>query len=135
MASPTAIVVGGDRDYPPYEFLDKNGQPAGYNVDLTRAIAEVMGMKVEFRFGGWSEMRTALHGRHRSTCCRGCPTRRSGPRSLDFSPPHTIVNHAIFARKETPPVSTLEELRGKKVIVFTDGIMHDYLVRSASARI
>jgi polar amino acid transport system substrate-binding protein len=40
------IIVGGDRDYPPYEFLDKNGNPAGYNVELTRAIAEVMGIKV-----------------------------------------------------------------------------------------
>ena len=25
-----AIIVGGDRDYPPYEFIDKDGQPAGY---------------------------------------------------------------------------------------------------------
>ena len=54
------VIVGGDRDYPPYEFLDQNGQPAGYNVDLTRAIAEVMGMRVEFRLGAWDEMRTAL---------------------------------------------------------------------------
>ncbi|MHB8709653.1 MAG: ATP-binding protein, partial [Desulfuromonadales bacterium] len=47
--------------------------------------------------------------------------------TLAFSPPHTIVNHAIFARKETPPVSSFEELRGKEVIVFKDGIMHDTL--------
>src|SRR6266567_5725080 len=51
------VIVGGDRDYPTYEFIDKSGQPAGYNVELTRAIAEVMGMKVEFRLGSWSEMR------------------------------------------------------------------------------
>ena len=46
VASQPVIIVGGDRDYPPYEFLDQNGQPAGYNVDLTKAIADVMGMKV-----------------------------------------------------------------------------------------
>ncbi len=51
------IVVGGDRDYPPYEFIDRDGRPTGYNVDLTRAIAEVMGVKVEFRFGSWSDAR------------------------------------------------------------------------------
>jgi len=54
------VIVGGDRAYPPYEFIDKDGQPAGYNVDLTKAIAEVMGMKVEFRFGAWSDMRSGL---------------------------------------------------------------------------
>ncbi len=48
---------------------------------------------------------------------------------LDFSPPHTIVHHAIFARRGTPPVASLEELRGKKVIVFRDGIMHDLLLQ------
>lgn len=56
----TRIVVGADPDYPPYEFRDRNGLPAGFNVDLTRAMAEVMGLTVEFRFGTWSEIRSGL---------------------------------------------------------------------------
>jgi signal transduction histidine kinase len=126
VASPTAIVIGGDRDYPPYEFLDKDGKPAGYNVDLSRAIADVMGMQVEFRFGGWSEMRSALM-RGSVDVLQGISYSEDRAKILAFSPPHTIINHAIFARKGTPPVSTLEELRGKEIIVFQDGIMHDYL--------
>jgi polar amino acid transport system substrate-binding protein len=126
VASPTAIVIGGDRDYPPYEFLDKDGKPAGYNVDLSRAIADVMGMQVEFRFGGWSEMRSALM-QGSVDVLQGISYSGDRAKILAFSPPHTIINHAIFARKETLPVSTLEELRGKEIIVFQDGIMHDYL--------
>src|SRR5512146_1885533 len=45
------IVVGGNSNYPPYQFLDKYGQPAGYIVDLTKAIASVRGMQVEIRLG------------------------------------------------------------------------------------
>ena len=41
-----SLLVGGYRDYPPYEFLDKSGKPAGFNVDLTRAVAETMCMQV-----------------------------------------------------------------------------------------
>jgi len=26
------VVVGGDRSYPPYEFIDRDGNPSGYNV-------------------------------------------------------------------------------------------------------
>jgi polar amino acid transport system substrate-binding protein len=126
VASPTAIVIGGDRDYPPYEFLDKDGKPAGYNVDLSRAIADVMGMQVEFRFGGWSEMRSALM-QGSVDVLQGISYSGDRAKILAFSPPHTIINHAIFARKETLPVSTLEELRGKEIIVFQDGIMHDHL--------
>jgi polar amino acid transport system substrate-binding protein len=120
------IVVGADRDYPPYEFIDKNGEPAGYNVDLSRAIARIMGMKVQFRFGGWSEMRSALMDGSVDVL-QGISYSEERAMTLAFSPPHTIVNHAIFARRETPPVSSFEELRGKQVIVFKDGIMHDTL--------
>ncbi|HBA70759.1 MAG TPA: histidine kinase, partial [Geobacter sp.] len=123
---PAAIVIGGDRDYPPYEFLDKNGKPAGYNVELTRAIADVMGMQVEFRFGGWSEMRTALINGSVDVL-QGISYSDDRTRTLSFSPPHTIINHAIFARRDTLPVSSVEELRGKEIVVFRDGIMHDYL--------
>lgn len=120
------IIVGGDRAYPPYEFIDKDGQPAGYNVDLTRAIAMVMGMKVEFRFGGWSEMRTALMNGEIDVL-QGISFSEERLGSITFSPPHTIVHHAIFARKDTPRVNSIGELRGKQIIVFRDGIMHDTL--------
>ncbi|HBA89957.1 MAG TPA: histidine kinase [Geobacter sp.] len=123
---PAAIVVGGDRAYPPYEFIDKDGKPAGYNVDLTRAIAEVMGMKVTFRFGNWSDMRNGLLNGE-IDILQGLSFSEQRARSIDFSPPHTIVHHAIFARKESKPVRTMAELRDKKVIVFQDGIMHERL--------
>ena len=120
------IIVGGDRDYPPYEFLDKHGKPAGYNVDLTRAIADVMGMKVEFRFGGWSEMRNALLDGSVNVL-QGISFSEDRTKTLSFSPPHTIINHAIFARRDTKPINTIEGLRGREIVVFRDGIMHDYL--------
>ena len=120
------IIVGGNRAYPPYEFIDKDGQPAGYDVDLTRAIAEVMGMKVEFRFGDWSDMRDDL-ANGKIDILEGLSYSDERSKSMDFSPPHTIVHHAIFARQEIKPIETMEELRGKKVIVFRDGIMHERL--------
>lgn len=122
------IIVGGDRDYPPYEFLDKNGQPAGYNVDLTRAIAEVMGMRVEFRLGGWDEMRRALAD-GRVDILQGMSFSEERQQEVDFAPPHTVVNHAIFARKGTPPVESLEALRGSSTAMHRSGIMHDTLSR------
>ena len=54
------IVVGGDHYHPPYEFLDDDGEPAGYNVELTQAIAEVMGIEVRIELKPWSEVRRGL---------------------------------------------------------------------------
>jgi len=122
------IIVGGDRDYPPYEFLDSNGKPTGYNVELTRAIAEVMGLQVEFRLGGWSEqLRDLKEGR--IDLLQGISWSEQRAAQIDFTPPHTVVNHAIFARRESPVVSSLAELKGKKVTLHRDGIMHEQLLR------
>jgi polar amino acid transport system substrate-binding protein len=120
------IIVGGDRDYPPYEFLDQSGKPAGYNVELTRAIAEVMGLQVEFRLGGWSEQ---LHDLKlgKIDLLQGISWSEQRAAQIDFTPPHTIVNHAIFARKESPTVSSLADLKGKQVTLHRDGIMHEQL--------
>ena len=123
------IVVGGDRDYPPYEFIDKDGNPAGYNVDLTRAIAKVMGMRVEIRLGGWSGMREALNNEGIDVL-QGMSWSEERTREVGFSLPHTIVNHAIFARLDSAPVNTMEELAGKSVAVHRRGIMHDYLLQT-----
>jgi polar amino acid transport system substrate-binding protein len=125
---PRAVVVGGDRDYPPYEFLDADGRPAGFNVDLTRAIAEVMGMRVEFRLGDWHDVRTALE-RGRIDALQGMSHSEARAAVVDFAPPSTVVNHAIFARDGTPPVSGLAELRGHKVALHQAGIMDDTLTR------
>ncbi len=122
----TRIVVGADPAYPPYEFLDRSGQPAGFNVDLTRAIAEVMGIDLEFRFGSWSEMRAAL-ARGEIDLLQGISWSAARARVLDFAPPHALVHHAIFARRGTPPVASLDALRGKRVVVFGGGILDEIL--------
>lgn len=133
LANAAPIIVGGDRDYPPYEFLDRNGRPTGYNVELTRAIAEVMGLQVEFRLGGWSEQINDLKA-GRIDLLQGVSWSEARAASIDFTPPHTIVNHAIFARKETPAVSSLAELQGKKVTLHRDGIMHEQLIALGYAK-
>src|SRR5690349_2514640 len=131
--APLRVVVGADRDYPPYEFIDRNGQPAGYNVDLTRAIADVMGMTIDFRFGGWAEMRAGLMSGE-IDILQGITFSEARARILDFAPPHAIIQQAIFARTDARPVSSLEDLAGKEVIVFRGGIMDEMVTRRGTAR-
>ena len=47
------IIIGGDHNFPPYEFLDKNGEPTEFTVDLTRALAKAMDLDIEIRLGPW----------------------------------------------------------------------------------
>jgi polar amino acid transport system substrate-binding protein len=42
------IAVGSDLHYPPYNHLDSQGRPAGFDVDLMNALARAVNMKVVY---------------------------------------------------------------------------------------
>jgi arginine transport system substrate-binding protein len=41
--SPDALVVGLQSGYPPFEFMDANGNIVGFDIDVANCIAEEMG--------------------------------------------------------------------------------------------
>jgi PAS domain S-box-containing protein len=50
-ASTRTLVYGGDHEFPPYEYLDEQGRPEGFNIHLVRALAREAGMSIEIRLG------------------------------------------------------------------------------------
>lgn len=123
------IYIGGDKNYPPYEFLNKQGQPDGYNTELTLAIAEIMGIKVHIELGNWDTMRTLLKD-GKLHALQGMIVSEERKQLYQFSPPHAIIHQSIFARVGSPKIAQLTELKGKEVIVQKGGIMHDYLKKT-----
>jgi two-component system sensor histidine kinase EvgS len=122
------IVIGGDHNYPPYEYIDQEGRPAGYNVDLTRAIAAEVGLDIEIRLGPWQEIRNGLaHGEIDALQGMFYSTERD--LTFDFTAPH-VVNHnvSVVRQGEGPPPATPAELAGKRLIVQQGDIMHDFAV-------
>ena len=121
------IVVGGDHNYPPYEFLDEHGQPTGYNVELTRAIAGTVGLEVEIHLDDWNTIREGLKG-DTIDAVQGMFYSADRDLEFDFSQPHTMVDHVAVTRTGTPTPSAIEELTGLRLVVMDGDIMHD-LVR------
>ncbi len=118
------IVVGGDHNYPPYEFLDKNGQPAGLNVDITRAIARRMGLSVDFRLGEWSRIRKGLENGE-IDALQGLFYSVERDKLFDFSLPSSMVQHAIVVRSDSPELFTMQDLAGKTILVQAGDILDD----------
>ncbi|OLQ73004.1 histidine kinase [Photobacterium proteolyticum] len=123
------IRVGGDHNYPPYEFLNEKGEPDGYNTELTLAIAEVMGINVDIQLGGWDEMRHQLETGE-IDALQGMVFSKERAKGYDFSPPHAVIHQSVFTRKGLPTISELTELKDREVIVQSGGIMHDYLLQN-----
>lgn len=123
------IVVGGDYDLPPFEFVDENGEPAGLSVDIVRAVARVMNLDVEFRMGSWREVRDALI-RGEVDVLQSIAYSAERDQSLDFSPPHTTAYLVPVVRRGVQVPKSVSELGGKRIAVVDGGIAREFLTQA-----
>ncbi|MDT8419207.1 MAG: transporter substrate-binding domain-containing protein [Desulfuromonadales bacterium] len=124
------VVIGGDHNYPPYEYLDKSGIPTGYNVDLSQAVARVMGMDIEIRLGSWGTMRKALADGEIDVLM-GMAHTEERVAEVDFSIPHAKVHQSIWVRNGNVSIKTVRDLTDKEVIVMKGSVMHDFMLERA----
>ncbi|WDP90105.1 MAG: transporter substrate-binding domain-containing protein [Desulfobacter sp.] len=119
------LLVKGDYKYPPYEFLDENGQPSGFNVDITRAVAREMGMDIRIVLGPWNQVRQELES-GKIDALMGMFNTPERDKKVDFSIPHFIASYAVFVRAGSP-IKSLDQARGKTILVQEGDLGHDYI--------
>ncbi|EFL77633.1 amino acid ABC transporter substrate-binding protein [Actinobacillus pleuropneumoniae] len=54
------ITVGTEGTYAPFTYHDASGKLTGYDVEVTRAVAEKLGVKVDFKETQWDAMLAGL---------------------------------------------------------------------------
>jgi len=124
-AAEPVLVIGDDLDYPPYSFLDEQGEPAGFSVELARAVAEEMGYRAEFRPGTWQDTVEALE-KGDIDVISGMFYSPARARRFAFSVKHSVARGDVFVRRETV-VESLEDLRGHMVVVQDGDIVGETL--------
>jgi ABC-type amino acid transport substrate-binding protein len=118
------LVVGGDHQNPPFEFLQQ-GAPTGFNVELIRAVADELGADLVIRLQPWAKARRALE-QEQVDVLTGMYYSDQRSQKIDFSLPHTMVTMGLYVRNDSP-IQSIEDIRGKEVIVQRGDIIDDYL--------
>lgn len=129
LLKPETIVVGGDYCYQPYEFLDKKGNPAGYNVDLIKAIAHIMQVNIEIQLDEWSYIKSKAQAGE-IDLLQGLFYSEERAKTFDFSTPHKIVQFTIFVRKGEPLIKSSQGLKHKAIVIQNGDVMHDYVIEN-----
>ena len=121
---PDTVVYGGDQAFPPYEFLNKNGKPEGFNIDLIRAIAKKMGFKVKIKLGPWYKIEKELET---SDSIQVASMYFSEKRKLifNFASPIEMSYYELYLQKGSK-FSNLEDLEGKTVAIEKGSVLDDY---------
>ncbi|UTF51846.1 transporter substrate-binding domain-containing protein [Desulfomicrobium sp. ZS1] len=123
------LVVGGDHQYPPFEYLDEKGKPAGFNVELTQMIAKEMGLDLEIRLGPWTDVLRDLE-QGEIDAVQGLFYSVERDRKFDFTQAHSVNNYAVLVRRgESKPPVSLSDLKSKSIVVQKGDAIHDYLLK------
>lgn len=116
--APEALVVGMDATYPPFEFVDKEGQITGVSVAIAREVARVLGRPVEFRNMPFDGLIPALQTGRIDLIISSLTANEQRRQSIDFSEPYVRTGLSILVAKDSP-VRSAEDLRapGRKLAV------------------
>ena len=122
------IIVGGDSNYPPYEYLDENGNPTGYNVELMQAIAQKLDLNIYIEMGPWDEIRQKFD-EGKIDVMQGILYSAERDKKFDMTPAHTQISYVIVTRKDTDLPQNLTELEGKQVLVQDKDLIHEHALK------
>jgi CheY-like chemotaxis protein len=119
------ITVKGDRYYPPYEFINDQGEPDGFNVELFRELAKELHLNYHLELEPWDQVRPQLENKEIDVIT-GMMISEERAKKVLFGIPHSIITPGLFTRKNEN-INTIDDLLGKQVIVQSGDRMHDYL--------
>ncbi|MEG0560249.1 MAG: transporter substrate-binding domain-containing protein [Muribaculaceae bacterium] len=112
------IIAVGDIACPPFEFVDNNGMDAGFDVELFRAIMTELNISYDLKLMKWSNTLKEF-STGKADLVIGITHSPDLDSIYDFTtPPLFIYEDIICRKKEKNVVSTIDEIKGKEIIVY-----------------
>lgn len=115
------IIIRGNMSFPPYEFINGNGEPDGLNVDLTRAVMKELNLPYEIKLDIWKDILPDLSKGHIDLVMGVLKSEDSSSKDFIYSDEHGYIKLNIIFRKDSP-VYALKDLQNKKIIVLKNAI-------------
>lgn len=110
----TKIRIGTMKEWPPMDYIDTNGKPAGVGVNLINALNRRLNNKLIIVPGLWNENFTAVKEKRLDALMDITP-RPDREAFFHFTKPYIEVPHLIYTREGSSPMVSLADLEGKRV--------------------
>ena len=95
------LIVGTSADFPPYEYIDEEGNFAGFDVDLINLIAGRLGLRVEWRDMSFDILIGALKGGKIDAIIAAMSITSERQQEVDFSVPYYTSEFALLVRSDS----------------------------------
>lgn len=114
---PKALKVAIDPTFAPFEFLGKDGQMQGFDVDLVNSIGKAAGFQPQYEKMGFDAMIGALQANSVDAAVAGMTITPERAKTVDFSKPYFKSGLAIAVSEKNKEITKLDDLKNKRVAV------------------
>jgi ABC-type amino acid transport substrate-binding protein len=127
LAAHNKIVVGGKKDWAPFDFVDECGKYAGIANDYLKVIGEKLGIEVEIITGpSWNELLSMIR-RHEIDVLPAIYHSKEREAFVHYTTPYIKITEFIFSRSDNETISSFSDLKDKTIIVVKGYTIEGYL--------
>jgi len=91
-------INGIDTHFPPFTYIDRNGNPNGFDVEALNWIAREMGFQVRHRPREWSGIEADLQAREIDLIASGLIASEERAREMAFTIPYWTIKQVTLTR-------------------------------------
>ena len=107
------LVVALEGAWQPWSYHDESDTLVGYDVEVSRAIAEKLGVEPEYVESDWDSLFAGLDAGRYDLVCNGVEVTDERAKTYDFTTPYGYIHTALAVRKDNDDITTFEDLNGK----------------------
>ena len=107
------LVVALEGAWQPWSYHDESDTLVGYDVEVSRAIAEKLGVKPEYVESDWDSLFAGLDAGRFDIVCNGVEVTDERAKTYDFTTPYGYIHTALAVRKDNEDIKSFEDLKGK----------------------
>ena len=107
------LVVALEGAWQPWSFHDESDTLVGYDVEVSRAIAEKLGVEPEYVESDWGSLFAGLDAGRFDIVCNGVEVTEERAKTYDFTTPYGYIHTALAVRKDNEDIKSFEDLKGK----------------------
>lgn len=112
--------------YPPFNFINENGDLVGFDIDIANAIAEKMDVKAKPITTTWDGIISGLTGKRFDMIIGSMAVTEERQQKVSFTDPYYLDGAQFFAKPDSG-FKDISELKGGSVGVVTGTTFHTYL--------
>ena len=107
------LIVALEGTWQPWSFHDADDTLVGYDVEVSRAIAEKLGVEPDYVESDWDSLFAGMDAGRYDMVCNGVEVTEERSKTYDFTTPYGYIHTALAVKKDNDSITSFEDQDGK----------------------